>query len=168
MESTGRITPDLRWLTNRSYNHCQTCISPQPTPSLMRPTRCPAMSGRSTDTDRFATAMLDASGLQRSAARRRRLQTHSSELFDFFGDLIARPRLLICGLGVRFPPGSPASALISRGGCPAVAVADYTARPHLHTFLSTLIRRPVAASEFSTGRGRNRLRATSAHHELRP
>ena len=161
MESTGRITPDLRWLTNRSYNHCQTCISPQPTPSLMRPTRCPAMSGRSTDTDRFATAMLDASGLQRSAARRRRLQTHSSELFDFFGDLIARPRLLICGLGVRFPPGSPASAVISRGGWPATRVVLT-----LHTFLSTLIRRPGAASELYPGRGSNRPRATNAHHEL--
>jgi hypothetical protein len=57
--------------------------------------------------------MLDAPGLQRSAARYRRLQTHSSELFDLFGDLIARPRLLICGLGVRFPPGSPDIPLIA-------------------------------------------------------
>ena len=80
------------------------CEPPQPT-SLTRPTpRCPAMSGRSTDRDRFATAMLDASGLQRSAVRRRRLQTHSSELLDFFGDLMARPRLLICGLGFDSPP----------------------------------------------------------------
>jgi len=45
-----------------------------------------------------------ASGLQRSAARRRELQTYVSESLDFFGDLIRRSRLLICGLGVRFPP----------------------------------------------------------------
>ena len=83
-------------------------------------------------TDRFATAMLDASGLQRSAARRRRLQTHSSELFDFFGDLIARPRLLICGLGFDSPPAHQTfhssqmtwrrAAAIIRGGSDAPGV----------------------------------------------
>ena len=53
-----------------------------------------------------------ASGLQRSASCCRSLQRHSLESLVFLVFLRFLGLLLLCGLGVRFPPGSPTLTLL--------------------------------------------------------
>src|SRR5262245_3510256 len=56
--------------------------------------------------------VLVAPGLQRSASGWHVLHTSFAKTFNLFGISIAARGFLICGLWVRFPPGSP---LISKG-----------------------------------------------------
>jgi hypothetical protein len=104
----------------------------------------------------YPEAAPDAPRMRRLAPLRPNWQLGSRRLLRSFGDLAFLKRLLICGLGVRFPPGSPllhkdlarfprprSFALVARG-LQMVARHPANQRPSTPTIRATSARRRAA------------------------